>query len=94
MRKVIFSESSLRRIAAIRSTHFNKEETELYKIKLLESIRERLSFIAPREGFKEYYRGPWANTRRVIVMEFKVYFIIETEENVVRVRGIKAFKMK
>ena len=71
MQKVIFSESSLRRIAAIQSTHFSREETEQYKIKLIKSISERLSTISPKEGYKEYYKGPWANTRRIIIMGFR-----------------------
>lgn len=94
MRQVTFSESVLRRIAAIRSSNFSEEETDQYKIKLIESIRDRLSFIATLEGYREYYRGPWANTRRIIVLGYKVYFVIDSKENVVRVRGIKAPGMK
>lgn len=91
MRNVIFSEASLKRIAAIRRHHITYEETEQYEIKLIESIRHRLSFIAPKE---EYYRGPWANTWRVIVMGFKVNLVMDSEENVVRVRGIKSPEME
>lgn len=68
MRNVTFSEQVLKRIASIQSLHFSRQETEQFQIKLIEMIYECLSVIAPLEGYREYDRGPWANTRRIVVM--------------------------
>jgi hypothetical protein len=93
MRKVIFSRSVLKRIAEIQSSHFSKEETMHFQIKLIQAISSCHSVIS-YEGFREYYKGPWANTRRVIVLGYKVYYVYDQNDEAINVRAIKAPKMK
>lgn len=94
MYKVSFSRSALNRIANIHSTHFTKQETTEYQIRLIEAIRTRLSTISAQEGYLEYSKGPWANTRRILVFGYKVYYRYIVESNEIIVKGIKAPRMK
>lgn len=94
MRKITFSLTVLSRIAKIQSPHFSKEDTEKFQIKWIEAIKTRLLGILPYEGYLEHYKGPWANTRRIIIFGFKVYYFFDQDLDAVKVRGIKAPRMK
>jgi plasmid stabilization system protein ParE len=94
MSKVIFTQTALNRIASIKSDHFNVQETILFQIELLESIHDRLSTIMPMAGYREYKRGPWANTRRILVCGYKIYYFYDKESDEITVKGIKAPGMK
>ncbi|MFB9276355.1 hypothetical protein [Cohnella cellulosilytica] len=72
MRKIIFAQTGLNRIANIHSIHFTPQETERFQIELIETIRSQLSTIMPLAGYHEYKKGPWANTRRILVFGYKV----------------------
>lgn len=71
-----------------------RNKTEEFQVKLIGTIHARLSVIAPQEGYREYDRGSWANTRRIVVMGYKVYYVHNRIEDTIRVRGIKAPGMK
>lgn len=94
MRKVSFSQSVLNRIANIRSIHFSSQETARFQVELIGTIRDRLSTITPLAGYHEYKRGPWANTRRILVFDYKVYYVYLYESDEIIVKGIKAPCMK
>ncbi|OXS59346.1 hypothetical protein B1A99_12070 [Cohnella sp. CIP 111063] len=90
MRKVKFTQNVLNRIAQIRSIHFTSQETTRFQIKLIETIHARLSTITPMAGFHEFKRGPWANTRRILVLGYKVYYVYLSVSDEIIVKGIKA----
>lgn len=94
MYKISFTKTALNRITDIKSAHFTKQETAEFQIQLIEEIRSRLPSIYPQEGYFEYSKGPWANTRRIIVFGYKVYYRYITESNEIIVKGLKAPRMK
>jgi hypothetical protein len=49
--------------------------------------------VDPEEGFREHYKGSWANTRRVIILGYRVYYMWGNDEKVT-VKGLKAPGMK
>lgn len=92
-RQIIFSQSALKQISRIQSDRFSVAETADFQIRLIREIEDRLKKVGPEEGFYEHYRGPWANTRRVIVLGYRVYYVCKADEKVT-VRGLKAPRMK
>jgi hypothetical protein len=89
MRNISFAQQALERISNIRSVRYSVEETNHFQIELLGAIRTRLSVIAPMEGYHEYRRGPWANTRRVLVFGYKVYYTYSKGTDEIIVKTIK-----
>jgi hypothetical protein len=94
MNKVSFTQAALKRIANIQSIRFTEQETVEFQVQLLEGIRSRLSYISPLAGYREHLKGPWANTHRILVSGFKVYYVYNESENAIIVKGIKAPRMK
>lgn len=81
MRKVTITESVLKRIANLRSIHFSLQETLDFQIQLIQFIHGRLSTVVPNEGYKEYEKGPWANTRRLIIQGYRVYYSYNSKDD-------------
>ncbi|WP_165452651.1 hypothetical protein [Paenibacillus thalictri] len=84
----------MKRIANIQSIHFSGEETVQFQIQLIKAMQERLSAVTPFEGYKEYEKGPWANTRRIFVQGHRVYYSYDFKDDSIVVKGIKAPGMK
>ena len=93
MREIIFSQSVLKQISRIASERFFVAETVDFQIRLIQHIEDRLMKVDPEEGFREHYKGPWANTRRVIILGYRVYYMWGNDEKVT-VKGLKAPGMK
>lgn len=94
MREVVFTSTAQERIMRLHSPHFTAEETIVFQVNLTQAIRKRLLRIRANEGYREYARGPWAKTRRVIVQGYRVYFETNEEKDLVIVKAIKAPGMR
>ena len=92
-REIVFSRSALKQISRIQSERYSVAETAEYQIQLIQEIEVRLMHVGPEEDFREHYRGPWANTRRVMILGYRVYYTWDKDEKVT-VRGLKAPGMK
>ncbi len=89
MRKIVFTSTARERIARLNSPHFTSEETMAFQIKLTQAIQNRLLHIRANEGYREYAKGPWAKTRRVIVKGCRVYYELNDEKDSIIVKAIK-----
>jgi hypothetical protein len=85
----------LKQISRIQSDHFSLAEIADFQIqmRMILEIENHLMKVGPEEGFREHYHGSWANTRRVIVLGYRVYYVCKADEKVT-VRGLKAPRMK
>ncbi|KYP81644.1 hypothetical protein AYW79_06975 [Ferroacidibacillus organovorans] len=92
-RRITFSQSALKQISRIQSERFSVAETADFQVRLIQEIENRLINVGSEEGLREHYHGSWANTRRVIVFGYRVYYVWEADERVT-VRGLKAPGMK
>lgn len=89
MREVVFTSTAQERITRLHSPHFTAEETIVFQVNLTQAIRNRLLRIRANEGYREYARGPWAKTRRVIVQGYRVYYETNEKKDQVIVKAIK-----
>ncbi|WP_248929080.1 hypothetical protein [Paenibacillus hamazuiensis] len=53
---------------------------------LITAIQTRLTGIGLYEGYKEYKKGPWADTRRILVHGYRVYFSYNVKDNTIFVK--------